>query len=62
MNTCPTTLAEIATSVPNVPLLLTKNLNRPVVESPTEYSILSTVGVEGGPVTVRSETKGFVEY
>ncbi len=45
----PTTLAEIVIFVPNVPLLLAKNLNRPVVESPTEYSILSTVGVEGGP-------------
>ncbi len=46
----PTTLAEIVTSVPNVPLLLAKNLNRPVVEPTTEYSILSTVGEEGGPV------------
>ncbi len=43
-------MAEIVTSVPNVPLLLAKNLNCPVVESPTEYSILSTVGAEGGPV------------
>ncbi len=45
----PPTPGTLAPLSQNVSLLLVNNLNRPVLESTTEYSILSTVGVEGGP-------------